>query len=103
MRRKRRKQFRNQNDNRVLYEDDEGMEESGDYEYSGDFYEEGSSDKSDGGVQKPGQFFLVETKENDLEEPTKQSGSHFLVETKEHDLEETTKQSGNHFLVETKS
>ena len=47
-----------------MYEDDEGMEESGDYEYSGDFYEEGSSDKRDGGVQKPGQFFLVETKDD---------------------------------------
>ena len=79
---KRRKQ--SNNDNRVMYGDDEGMDGSADYEYSGDFYEEGegSSENSDRGAQQPGKFFLVQTKERDLKMPTKQIGNHFLVETK---------------------
>ena len=81
-RQKRRKQSKHHNDNRVLYGDDEGMDGSADYEYSGDFYEEGSSENSDRGAQQPGKFFLVQTKEHDLKTPTKQIGNHFLVETK---------------------
>lgn len=65
-----------------MYGDDEGMEGSADYEYSGDFYEEGSSENSDSGAQQPGKLFLVQTKERDLKTPTKQIGNHFLVETK---------------------
>ena len=65
-----------------MYGDDDGMDGSADYEYSGDFYEEGSYENRASGAQQAGKLFLVQTKDCDLKMPTKQIGNHFLVETK---------------------